>query len=201
MAQVELAQVVRAPAQANCGSCTACCAVIGIMELGKPYYARCSHDHGCCDIYGRHPVSCQRYRCAWHMGLLRQREDRRPDRIGILLQLEPEPNGLVFLEIYETRPDAAADWGEVAYLIQVVMSNKHVRRLPFAHAPVRFFGFGADVPVRYQLSVIYEHRQGGYDGTAFPMRLDRSRGISVWDGPTHPLLTPCSPPSASDPPG
>src|SRR5688572_10712451 len=47
----------------GCGECTACCDVIGVDAVGKPYYARCPHlDPGkigaACAVYADRPRTC-----------------------------------------------------------------------------------------------------------------------------------------------
>src|SRR5271163_3267259 len=53
---------------ADCGECTACCDVQGVVEVGKPAYARCVHPSHHCEIYESRPATCRGYRCNWHMG-------------------------------------------------------------------------------------------------------------------------------------
>jgi hypothetical protein len=67
--------------QRQCGECKACCTAIGVQELGKPFNRACKHecDKGC-DIYGKHPDSCQGYQCGWLSGCGEFQD--RPDKIG-----------------------------------------------------------------------------------------------------------------------
>ena len=78
---ISLPQVHGDPPGEGCGTCTACCDVIGVDSVGKPYYARCPHldrDHpgggggggGACTIYADRPHTCREYRCLWHLGML-----------------------------------------------------------------------------------------------------------------------------------
>ena len=51
----------------NCGSCTACCRVYSIKELGKPAGTWCQHcavGKGC-KVYAERPKPCVEFTCAW----------------------------------------------------------------------------------------------------------------------------------------
>jgi Fe-S-cluster containining protein len=84
-------KVLNAKADNSCGTCTACCDIIGVQELGKPYYARCVHLKEGCAVYPNRPGTCRGYRCIWHLGLLGDKTERRPDNLGVMFQIEPEP--------------------------------------------------------------------------------------------------------------
>src|SRR6185312_2632272 len=100
---VSLPQLSKAPPSANCGPCTLCCDAIGVPDLGKPFFARCSHLTDKCGIYETRPEMCRAYRCAWHLGILGERVDRRPDHSGVLFQFE-YLGGYWHLGIYEVIP-------------------------------------------------------------------------------------------------
>ncbi|HZK82419.1 MAG TPA: hypothetical protein VFC46_15160 [Humisphaera sp.] len=107
----------------SCGGCTVCCHVMGLQDLGKPFYARCEHviAQGC-GIYTTRPKSCQDFVCSWAAGLIGDAETWRPDRSGLLFFLRRFSDGL-WLEIYESAPGAAADIQRVDYLIQRIVSR------------------------------------------------------------------------------
>ena len=51
----------------SCGSCSLCCKVVGVEELGKPIGAWCRHcnrQKGC-GIYETRPPSCRTFICQW----------------------------------------------------------------------------------------------------------------------------------------
>ena len=52
----------------ECGSCSLCCKVVGVEELGKPEGTWCQHCkpgfHGC-TIYKDRPQGCRDFTCAW----------------------------------------------------------------------------------------------------------------------------------------
>jgi hypothetical protein len=54
----------------QCGTCTACCKVVGVEELNKPQNKWCTHchiGHGCM-IYDTRPEGCKRFECLWLRG-------------------------------------------------------------------------------------------------------------------------------------
>ena len=67
----------------ECGSCTACCTVMAVKELGKGMYRACEHVSGRgCSIYKDRPRSCRLWSCQWRLGEL---DGERPDRSGIVV--------------------------------------------------------------------------------------------------------------------
>jgi len=66
-----------------CGSCTACCHVLGVIALDKQRWSSCRHESGCCAIYEDRPAGCKSYRCAWLDGKLN--DDERPDMVGLIV--------------------------------------------------------------------------------------------------------------------
>lgn len=65
----------------TCGSCSECCTVWGVPEIGKGKGVRCPHnvDVGCV-IYARRPERCQGYECLWRVGAGVPAD--RPDKSG-----------------------------------------------------------------------------------------------------------------------
>ncbi len=78
----------------TCGSCTACCKSLAVMELKKPPKKWCPHcDIGKgCKIYAERPISCREYRCEWLKGF--GDETARPDHTKVILDYFILPNGL-----------------------------------------------------------------------------------------------------------
>ena len=71
----------------TCGTCAACCTVLGIAELRKHAGQACRHLDGRdptrrCSIYARRPKACAEYVCAWRQGLFE--EDFSPQRVGFV---------------------------------------------------------------------------------------------------------------------
>jgi len=149
---VSLPQIHEPPPPDNCGACNVCCDVVGVDALGKPYYARCPHLHcasatGGCGIYETRPHQCADYRCAWHLGLLGPRTDRRPLECGVLFQFEQAPGGRWRLAAYETRPGALLT-ESTQFLIRLIVTHKKTRHLALL-SDVHLVPYGADLPVEF----------------------------------------------------
>jgi len=72
-------------ANKSCGDCQACCDLIGVQELGKPYATKCQHQcPGGCAIYAVRPQGCKDYECTWKLNHSLSTE-WRPNTSGILL--------------------------------------------------------------------------------------------------------------------
>lgn len=103
------------PRDRVCGPCTACCAVIGVHELGKELYEPCPHlGEAGCGIFGRpdRPASCGAFACQWLRGLLEVDGEvdltLRPDACGVVFDYQPAS---VFGEMFvawEVEPGASA---------------------------------------------------------------------------------------------
>lgn len=68
----------------TCGGCTACCKTHGVLEILKMAGVWCTHckiGEGC-GIYGERPHECQKFKCAWLMGVSSSR--RRPDKTKVV---------------------------------------------------------------------------------------------------------------------
>ncbi len=153
---ISLPQVHQAPPGEGCGTCTACCIIPMHPDLGKPLYARCYHlaNKGC-GIYEQRPDRCRTYRCAWHLGLLGDRVDRRPDHSGVLLQFDAV-SGAWTLSVYELQRGAAFS-DRARYLRDIVLKNKNVRHLKFTNPPVRIVPYGADIAADFPVSPRYNY--------------------------------------------
>jgi hypothetical protein len=94
-----------------CGSCTLCCKVLSIEELGKVQGVWCEH---CkpgtgCGAYATRPPSCQQFECLW---LQTQKDpvakfppNLRPDRCHVVLVTLDEGQALV-AHVDPAYPDA-----------------------------------------------------------------------------------------------
>ena len=97
----------------ECGSCSACCAVLGVHEIEKGTYETCEHlCKAGCGIYAERPGSCQAFECQWLRGVLEVDGDidteMRPDACGVIFDYQPEtPFGEVFTA-WEVEPGASA---------------------------------------------------------------------------------------------
>lgn len=186
---LRLPQLHDPPPPDNCGPCNVCCDVVGVDALGKPYYARCPHlrcesKTGGCGIYESRPHQCGEYRCAWHLGILGPRTDRRPLECGVLFQFEPEKSRWR-LAVYETRPGALLT-DKTMFLIRQILTSKKTRH--FALLPeVHLTPYGADVFVSYPIADIYHYRPPPRDN---PMRPYGQ--MELWNGAVRELLMPKS---------
>ena len=103
-------QTTNAQAAANraCGECTACCTVMGVVELNKAGYTPCPHDCGRCAIYESRPKTCRIWSCGWLLGHIEGDERRRPDRLGLMFNREALA-GRPITVAYEVWPGAARE--------------------------------------------------------------------------------------------
>jgi hypothetical protein len=97
----------------GCDACQACCTVVGVQELGKTHWTRCTHQCATgCAIYEQRPRTCQGYSCLWAAGLLDGGADHRPDRLGVILDLRTigsdvvRPGDKVVIQVWEVWPGA-----------------------------------------------------------------------------------------------
>jgi hypothetical protein len=75
----------------TCGTCTECCKVIPVRELGTKTYGGCPHRRDVihregpgCGIYPTRPRACQSWKCVWlHDQTLE--DDVRPDHCGFIV--------------------------------------------------------------------------------------------------------------------
>jgi hypothetical protein len=171
----------------QCGECTACCDVLGVRELGKPYFARCSHLDKGCGIYETRPDTCRAYRCVWHLGLLGDRPDFRPDKLGILLELNIEDKAGNKIDVFELVPgtmDAKRD--QLKHILARIRSNKSMKHAIYAPIWVGFFPFGSAIPSPFE----YDPAYAPFAPEPLKMAFDRQKGEATYVGPCHDLLMP-----------
>jgi hypothetical protein len=103
----------------SCDECQACCTVVGVTELEKGTWTRCTHqcEQGCA-VYERRPETCRGYSCLWQAGLLEGDERRRPDKLGIVCDLRHEGVRPV-VQVWEVWPGAFQQPNVVALLQQI----------------------------------------------------------------------------------
>ena len=90
----------------TCGTCTACCKIMGIDELKKPPSVWCPHCEIAkgCKIYDDRPQSCQSFRCLW-LNDTRLPDEMRPDKTKVVFHVEKEKERLK-VNVDPDRPDA-----------------------------------------------------------------------------------------------
>jgi len=97
----------------ECGSCSACCTVIGVPELQKDLYEACQHlSEDGCGIYAERPGSCRTFECQWLSGVLEVDgavdTGMRPDACGVIFDYQPDTAfGAVYVA-WEVEPGASA---------------------------------------------------------------------------------------------
>lgn len=84
---------VIAPGNARpCGSCTLCCTVMPVSEIGKKAHERCKHLGSAakrCKVYATRPRSCEVWWCMWSVNH-DMPASLRPDYSRVVVDLEPE---------------------------------------------------------------------------------------------------------------
>lgn len=90
----------------QCGGCTACCTTHEVREIHKPVGQQCqfcSEGVGC-KVYEHRPKGCRDFVCEWIKGF--GPEDSRPDRSGIVADLQNPVLETVLLTIWEYQAGA-----------------------------------------------------------------------------------------------
>lgn len=88
----------------KCGTCTACCTTLGILELAKAPGVPCpnlSPVKGC-SIYADRPFTCRKWSCMWLRGAFDG--EARPDRLGVVMDIGRNDAGDELLFAHESRP-------------------------------------------------------------------------------------------------
>jgi hypothetical protein len=184
---VSLPQFHRAPPKDNCGPCTVCCDAIGVPDLGKPFYARCPHlkENVGCQNYEHRPGRCREYRCVWHLGILGERVDRRPDHCGVLFQLQPDTSGNWYIGMFEVIPGSLKS-DKALYLRDIILASKQIRHLRLGTPPVHMYPYGVDVPTGFPISPAYD-----YAPPEPPMPIEPCGSSAIlFTGHQHELIMP-----------
>ena len=116
----------------SCGSCRACCVVLGFeaaegeSAFTKPPSTPCRHlvQIGC-GIYADRPPVCRRFECAW-IGAPNLPDELRPDLCGVLFCTNDDPRGEGYVVFaYEMRL-GAVDQPLPQWLIEQVSAEMPV---------------------------------------------------------------------------
>lgn len=89
----------------SCGSCTLCCKLLAVYEIGKhdnEWCTHCSAKEGC-GVYETRPQSCRDFKCLWLRGV--GPDELRPDRSKVIMNASADQNSMV-LHVDPSRPDA-----------------------------------------------------------------------------------------------
>lgn len=130
----------------ECGSCQVCCQVLGVKELGKPYYTQCKSqcDKGCF-TYKDRPYTCRVYECMYKVGIL----PKRPDEAGVLYDLEEDIQG-DWLMVYEAR-DGGFESLRNSDVVQVIKTLRPITKI----VGVRFHLYGNRIGCVFPISDDY----------------------------------------------
>lgn len=93
----------------KCGTCTACCTLMGVEEINKPVYTPCSQlGASKCGIYAQRPRSCAEFSCLWLAEKGEMLLDtERPDQVGVMFDVSrPDTELGLALLARETRKGA-----------------------------------------------------------------------------------------------
>ena len=144
----------RRAASRSCGTCSHCCTVLRVDELGKRAGLDCVHqrgEHGC-GIHLTRPSICRRYECLWLQGGLEDAE--RPDATGGIVDLETVGAG-VRLGIREVRRGAFDESPALQAIAERYRSQMPVRITDAEDV------MNPDRPFRVLLDDGVEHRLAG----------------------------------------
>ena len=100
----------------NCGSCTLCCTLLPVLELGKKANQKCDHlkfNKGC-TIYKDKPKSCNTWSCLWLLG--QAGNVKRPDISHYVVDMHPDFVKVVDKETQEiTKMQVVQVWVDPKY--------------------------------------------------------------------------------------
>lgn len=92
-----------------CGSCRACCTVLGVPEIKKPADTACEHlcAQGC-SVYPSRPASCKAFECLWlqdRTGAFNHMD--RPNECGLIFSIQYGTAFGDILTAYEIHPGSS----------------------------------------------------------------------------------------------
>ena len=93
----------------QCGECQLCCFVYTVPEMDKPRMEPCKHqcDQGCAIHNGPRPELCTAFRCEWIELESPLPDEFRPDKCGMIFQLQARlPGGRRFYIVNMANPYA-----------------------------------------------------------------------------------------------
>ena len=74
----------------ECGTCTACCSLYPIDEIGKPMNTDCQYcTGGGCSVHSTKPEMCKTFECAYYQGK-NVPESLRPDKCGVIFTMNSD---------------------------------------------------------------------------------------------------------------
>jgi hypothetical protein len=106
----------------ECGSCTLCCKVYNVVELGKPPGKWCSHckpGRGC-TIHDNLPSECAVFNCLWRTESAMSMQ-WKPDQSKMVLTVHPETNNIHVI----VDPGLPSAWSRQPYHDQLRLLSKN----------------------------------------------------------------------------
>lgn len=93
----------------QCGTCTACCTLLEVTEVGKPMNEWCTYcgDGSGCTIYDRRPQMCRSFNCAWLLGHLD--DEWFPETAGMVVHFSQDAINV------QVDPDHEDRWRQEPY--------------------------------------------------------------------------------------
>ncbi len=91
----------------NCGGCTVCCNIFHIPEIDKMAKTSCKHicNEGCNIHNLNKPDTCKNYMCIWREFNLFNKEEYRPDNLGVLFDTALYPDFGACINVRELKPN------------------------------------------------------------------------------------------------
>lgn len=112
-----------------CGECTACCWYPdvhdddnNIISRARELCSYCEEKVGC-SIYAKRPMVCREFSCLWLTGCFS--EEHRPDKLGVVVDIRPVPDGYETIFLYFREVCAGAlEKTEVKNLIKSMQKGR-----------------------------------------------------------------------------
>ena len=125
----------------ECGSCVACCKVLGVPSLQKPRGVLCINALcGGCSIYKKRPQECADWKCEWLKGKYDDAE--RPDKLGLVVDTNPQFKrkwGQDAITVHELFPGARFTREAKRFLDRIYEAGAFICLIPPAPDPGRTF--------------------------------------------------------------
>lgn len=137
-----------------CSECTACCTLMAVTELGKPFYQKCVHVSSAgCGIYETKPHGCNVFHCLWtHIPIFP--EAYRPDKYGVMFEAAGSE-----LSIYEIEKDRLLNqsvWNFIHKVYLHVMTIMETNDNPLSK--INLHSINAPVRVEFEVKEPYFRR-------------------------------------------
>lgn len=140
---------------ASCGSCSFCCFVMAVPDIGKPACVWCTHakrPHGGCAVYGTEekPGACDDFACLWLVSQSRAPEERfipgmRPDRSKVMFHdARIEGQNVMYVHVDPAHP-GAWQWEPVQDHIKMVLDRGCGVEVIIGHRHIKLDSTGVPV--------------------------------------------------------